>query len=131
LTELPLVLELSLEGGLTAFEPGTGVAGVAAWSSRVAPKGMELRLTRSTRGPGGRDFKIADTLPFREVLATDRRPFIFTLPRHPYTFRGRLLSLVWTLELVALPTEEKTAVELTIAPGRQAVDLTDGEVSAS
>jgi hypothetical protein len=127
LTDPALALELSLEDGLTGFEPGMGVAGVAAWSMRVAPRGMELRLIRTTQGPGGRDLKIADSLPFRQVRATERRPFVFTVPREPYTFRGRLISLTWMLELVALPGQESARIEVTIAPGRRPIDLGRGE----
>jgi hypothetical protein len=36
---------------------------------------------------------------------------------------GSLLSLDWTLELVALPGEEKTIAPLVLAPGRRAIDL--------
>lgn len=116
-------LEISLEDGRTVFEPGGRVTGVAAWSARRAPPGMELRLSWAARGPGGRDFKIAETIPFRQPLASERRPFILTLPLGPYSFRGSLISLEWVLELVALPGEEKTGVALTVAPGQQAIDL--------
>lgn len=116
-------LELSLEDGQTVFEPAGHVTGLAAWSARRAPRGMELRLGWATRGPGGRDFKIVETIPFRQPLASERRPFILTLPLGPYSFRGSLISLEWVLELVALPGEEKAGVALTVAPGQQAIDL--------
>jgi hypothetical protein len=123
LTARAVTLELDLEQGRTLFEPGGRVAGVAAWSARGAPAGMELRLSWAARGPGGRDFKIAETIPFREPRPAERRPFILTLPMAPYSFRGSLISLTWVLELVALPGEEKVQVELTVAPGQQAIDL--------
>jgi hypothetical protein len=116
-------LALELEQGRAIFEPGPRVSGVAVWSGPVARAGMELRLIRVSRGPGGRDLTIAETIAFSEPLAAERRPFIFTLPTAPYSFRGSLISLTWTLELVALPGEEKAVVELTVAPGRQAIDL--------
>jgi hypothetical protein len=118
-----VTLELGLEEGQTVFEPGGRVTGVAAWSARRAAPGMELRLSWATRGPGGRDFKIVETIPFRQALASERRPFILTLPLGPYSFRGSLISLEWMLELVALPGEEKAGIAITIAPGQQAIDL--------
>ena len=117
------MLGLELEQGRTVFEPGGRVSGVAAWSAGVVPLGMELRLIWATHGPGGRDFTIAETIPLRKPLAAERRPFIFTLPMAPYSFRGSLISLAWTLELVAQPGEEKALVELTVAPERRAIDL--------
>jgi hypothetical protein len=123
LSDRAITLELDLERGRTLFEPGGRVMGVAAWSARTAPSGMELRLSWAVQGPGGRDFKIAEALPFQQPLATDRRPFILTLPLAPYSFRGSLISLVWLLELVAAPGDEKVQVGLTVAPGSEAIDL--------
>lgn len=118
-----IALELVLEHGRTAFEPGARLSGVASWSAQTAPLGLELRVIWASQGPGGRDFTIAETIPFHAPLAVERRPFIFTLPGGPYTFTGCLISLAWTLQLVALPGEEKTQVGITVAPGRRAIDL--------
>jgi hypothetical protein len=122
-TQRSIALELSLEHGHTQFEPGARVSGVAFWSAPSAPAGLELRLSRLSQGPGGRDFKIVETIALAAPQAAERRPFILTLPAAPYSFRGALISLKWTLELVALPGEEKTGVRLIIAPGRQEIEL--------
>jgi hypothetical protein len=116
-------LELRLADERTVYEPGARLAGTAAWSATRTPLGMELRLSWAARGPGGRDFKIAETITFREPLAVERRPFILTLPLAPYSFRGRLISLDWVLELVAAPGDEKARLALTVAPGHEAIDL--------
>lgn len=116
-------LELALDGGRTACEPGARVTGVAAWSAPMAPRGMELRLSWALHGKGGRDYKIADTIPLPNPAAAERRRFLLTLPAGPYSFRGALLTLEWTLELVALPGEEKTRIDLVVAPGGRTVEL--------
>lgn len=116
-------LELTLDGGRTAWEPLARVAGVAAWSSPVAPRGMELRLSWALRGKGGRDYKIAHTIALPHPAAVERRSFLLTLPAGPYSFRGALLSLDWTLELVALPGEEKARLDMVVAPGGRIVAL--------
>ena len=123
MTNRAIVLRIDLDEGRAAFEPGARVSGTAAWLARVAPVGIELRLTWASHGPGGRDFKIANLGPFDKVQAAERRRFSFTLPTAPYSFRGNLISLVWTLELVALPGEEKTSVELEVAPDGEAIDV--------
>jgi hypothetical protein len=127
LTDRAIALELSVDHGRTLFEPGARVSGVAAWSAPKAPSEMELRLSWLAQGPGGRDFKIAETITFVEPQAAERRPFILILPMAPYTFRGSLISLAWSLDLVVLPGEEKTRVGLTLAPGRQEIDLRPGQ----
>jgi hypothetical protein len=116
-------LELTLEGDRTAWEPAARVNGVATWSSPIAPRGMELRLSWSLQGRGGRDLKIADTIPFLNPTAAERRTFVLTLPAGPYSLKGRLVALTWALELVALPGEEKARVDLVIAPGGRTVSL--------
>jgi hypothetical protein len=130
-TDRAIALELSLEHGRTVFEPGARLSGIAAWSARAAPSGMELRLGWVAQGPGGRDLKIVETIPLREPLAVERRPFILTLPSAPYSFRGGLISLTWTLDLVAQPGDDKARIALTIAPGRQAIDLRKADTPPS
>ncbi|HVR60519.1 MAG TPA: hypothetical protein VMU50_01405 [Polyangia bacterium] len=120
---MAIVLHIELDEGRAAFEPGARVGGTAAWLARVAPAGLELRLTWASYGPGGRDFKIANVISFDKPRAAERRPFAFTLPTAPYSFRGNLTSLVWRLQLVALPGEEKASVELTVAPDGEAIDV--------
>jgi hypothetical protein len=123
MAEAALALQLALDHGRTQFEPGARVAGVAIWKAALAPLGMELRLSWSLKGKGGRDFKIVDTIPLPDPQPAERRPFILTLPFAPYSFQGVLLSLTWTLELVALPGEEKSQVTLVVSPGNRAIDL--------
>jgi hypothetical protein len=123
MAEAALALRLALDHGRTQFEPGVRVAGVATWKAALAPRGIELRLSWVMHGKGGRDLKIVDIIPLPDPQPAERRPFILTLPLAPYSFQGVLLSLTWTLELVALPGEEKTGVTLVVSPGNQAIDL--------
>ena len=123
MTDGAIALELSVEHGQTSFEPGGRVSGVAGWKARIAPPEIELQLVWTSHGWGGRDFKIVETVTFAAPLPEERRPFILALPDAPYSFRGTLISLGWALELVALPGLEKVRVDLTVAPGRRAVEL--------
>jgi hypothetical protein len=118
-----VTLELAVEDGETGFEPGARLAGVAAWSGPAPPRGMELRLSWTARGTGGRDFRIVESVPFPAPRAAERRPFALTLPGGPYSFVGRLVSLSWRLELVCQPGEEKAGLEIAIAPGRAPLAL--------
>jgi hypothetical protein len=122
-TEAGVALELRLERGESAFEPGARVSGVAGWVARVAPARLELELVWSSRSAAGRDVRIVETVTFADPLPEERRPFILALPAAPYSFSGALISLSWSLELTAHPGQEKTRLELTIAPGRRAVQL--------
>jgi hypothetical protein len=125
MTRAPVALDLHLEHGQSAFEPGTRVGGVAGW---VAPPGtaltgLELELRWTSESVAGRDVRIVETVVFDAPLPEERRPFIIALPAAPYSFRGALISLSWSLELTAHPGQERTRLELTIAPERRSVDL--------
>ena len=119
-----IALELALDDGSTAFEPGGRISGVAGWTAAAPPHGIELRLRWTSQGAGGRDIKIAGVVALPRPGAAERRPFLLHLPVAPYSFRGKLISLDWALELVAQPGEETVAVPITIAPGRQPLELT-------
>ena len=123
MTDPGVALELHLEHGHWAFEPGARVSGVAAWKAGAAPTRLELELAWTAQSAAGRDVKIVETVTFGEPLAEERRPFIIALPEAPYSFRGALISLAWTLELTAHPSGARTRVELTLAPGGRVVDL--------
>jgi hypothetical protein len=116
-------LELTLEHGQSSFEPGGRLAGVASWFAASAPSRLELQLSWTAQGWGGRDLKIVETLTFSEPRPAERRPFILRLPPLPYSFRGTLMSISWALELVSWPGDEKVRVELTVAPGRREIHL--------
>jgi hypothetical protein len=121
--EAGVALELRLEHGESAFEPGARVSGVAGWTARTAPTRLELELVWCAQSAAGRDVRIVETVTFDEPLADERRPFILALPAAPYSFRGALISLSWSLELTAHPGQERIRVALTIAPGRRVVEL--------
>ncbi len=118
-----IIVELAIEQGRTAFEPGARLGGVAIWTAPAQPRGMELRLCWTLTGRGGRDLHLAETIPLPAPGAAERRPFVLTLPSAPYSFRGALLTLAWALDLVALPGEETARVHLVVAPHNQAIDL--------
>jgi hypothetical protein len=69
-------------------------------------------------------------------LLEETRSFRFRLPEAPYSFSGKLISLVWALELVLEPSKEVTRREIIVAPGGQEVHLDSvasqcGEIASS
>ena len=123
------LLDIALDGGRTAYEPGEAVAGTASWEAAEAPAVVELRLFWFTKGKGVQDLSVVDKVRFDAPLSREDRPFKLALPEGPYSFTGRLVSLVWALELVALPGDEAARTEIVIAPGAQAVILPTEDVT--
>jgi hypothetical protein len=51
-------------------------------------------------------------------------PFSFTLPPGPYSFSGRLISLIWALELTCTPSHETVRKEIVVSPTGREILLT-------
>jgi len=120
-------LEISTEGGRLAFHPGEELRGTASWSLDAPPTKVELRLFWRTEGKGSQDVGVVETLSFDGAGAEDRREFRLRLPPGPYSFSGKLISLIWALELVAEPGADAGRQDITISPtGREIVIASAG-----
>jgi len=102
-------------------EPGDELTGAVEWSLPVAPRAVEVRLLWFTRGKGTTDASVVETLKFESPRAQDRREFRFRLPAAPYSYTGKLIEVVWAVELVALPSKESARAEFVLAPAGEPV----------
>ena len=115
-------LEVSTQGRRLAFHPGEELRGTASWSLDAPPTKVELRLFWRTEGKGSQDVGVVETLSFDGAGADDRREFRLRLPNGPYSFSGKLISLIWALELVAEPGADSGRQDITLSPtGRELV----------
>ena len=110
-------LRIGLRENRTAYAPGDTLSGAALWELDRAPKTAEIHLCWSTRGKGSEDAEVVATIPFDAPQAGDTREFTFTLPPGPYSFSGKLISLIWSVELVLKPGKHTAREEIVIAPG--------------
>jgi hypothetical protein len=116
-------LRLGLRENRTSFAPGELIAGAADWACDRPPKKVEVRLAWTTIGKGTTDSEIVESHVFPDPQATDLRTFEFTAPEEPYSFSGKLVSLIWAVELVVEPGDLCERREIVIAPGRHEVLL--------
>ena len=123
------LLAVTLDGAREAYEPGDALAGTASWTAADAPAAVELRLFWFTRGWGAQDVVVVDKVRFDAPAAREQRRFQLALPEGPYSFTGKLVSLVWAVELVALPSEEAARAEIVIAPGARVLTLPAEDVT--
>ena len=115
-------LQIELDQGKTHYLPGEEIAGTVQWRFDERAEQVELRLFWHTRGKGDEDAGLVDSVTFESPSMYETRQFRFTLPGGPYSFSGKLISLIWALELVAEPGERCERVELTVSPtGREIV----------
>lgn len=116
-------LELKIRDGQTHFTPGETVTVDLEWDLPKRPQRLELCLLWHTEGKGDEDgeVEVRESIDINE--ARGQRSIDVHVPRRPYSFVGKLISLRWYLELSAWPSKESTLVEVSIAPGEGPVRL--------
>ena len=116
-------MKIELKDGRLAYEPGDEIAGSVSWAFDKAPRAVELRLFWFTRGKGTAEAGVAETVRFDQAGREESRAFRLQLPEAPLSFSGRLISLIWALELVAEPSKEVARVEIVVAPDGEELRL--------
>ena len=119
-------LTIAPTSGDSSRKPRGVVELLARWSLPSTPRSLEARLFWFTRGKGTEDVDVVATEPVPAPGAHGERRVRFTLPDAPYSFSGRLISLIWAVELVADNTAARW--EFVLAPeGREILlpQLTD------
>ena len=116
-------LKIGLRDERKSFQPGEELTGAAGWELDKAPESIEVRLLWFTQGKGTEDVTVVNTVRFEAPKAAEARPFQFRLPPAPYSFSGKLISLLWAVELVALPKKQSARAAFVMAPGGKEVVL--------
>ncbi len=106
----------------TTYRPGDKVTGFVGWELAEAPRQAELRLFWYTQGRGTQDTRIVATQRWDRPAKVDAPLFDFQLPGGPFSFSGKLVSVLWALELVV--DGEVARLDLVVSPGGREVDLT-------
>lgn len=118
------MVSLTIEEGRTWFKPGETIAGDASWRLDEEADTFEVRLFWYTTGKGSRDVGVVRTRRIEQPERDGSRKFRLDVPRGPYSFSGKLITLAWAIEIVALPSGETERLDIVIAPTPVEVDLT-------
>ena len=120
------LIEIQSDGGRSTYLPGETITGTVSWRLDAPAEGVEVRLFWYTRGKGTTDVQVVKAQHIDSAGMTGKRPFRFVLPEEPYSFSGKLISLVWALEAVVQPGDRSQRLELVVGPaGREVVLGTD------
>ena len=109
-------VSIELTDDKEAFAPGERLTGQVRWSLESNPNSLELSLFWYTTGKGTRDVGVIDTLDIDNPGSLGSKDFAFDLPQGPYSFSGRLISLVWALEVTEPDSGETTRREIVLSP---------------
>lgn len=115
-------LKFEIENAQSHFQPGSQIRGRAAWHLEQAPEAVEMRLLWHTEGKGTRDVNVAESIELQGEGTWGDCEFVLNVPEGPYSFSGKLVSLVWAVEIVAEPSNESFAEIITIG-------VADGEIT--
>jgi len=115
-------LSIRTHDGRTAFEPGERITVVAQWEFDFEPESMEIRVGWTTAGKGTTDKATEKIVPIPGPRHSEAREVVLDLPNAPHSFSGKLISLIWALELV-VPPLNPSRLEITIAPDAQEIRL--------
>jgi hypothetical protein len=107
------VTELNIKNGTIHFKPGDTIEGTVRWTSE-AVKSAALRLFWRTEGKGTQDAGFVDEMIFDQPRPTDQRKFHFTAPYGPLSYDGKLIAIMWALELELNGGSEVAHLDLTI-----------------
>ncbi len=122
-------LKLNVADGRMAFRPGEEIEVVAQWQLDEQPTSAELHLVWYTHGKGDGDSGVVRTIPFDSPGIAETRRCTLRLPKAPYSFSGKLISLIWVLELIVEPGARTERIDITIAPRGEEIILHQGLAS--
>jgi len=115
-------LDIAIADYKTSFTPGETVRGSIRWSLPQAPESVEVSLFWRTEGKGIQDAGVIDTAKFDKPDSLGQREFTFTLPQAPFSFSGKLISIIWAIEATIYPAGQTTRQEITVSPtGQEAI----------
>ena len=110
-------MKISLERAIAEYRPGEPIRGRIEWSpEETSIQSLDVRLIWYTRGKGTRDVEVIAQQSLPAATANGQQPFQFTAPRGPFSFSGKLISLVWAIEAIAKPGRDAERIDLEIAP---------------
>lgn len=146
------MITISLDQRSAEFRPGDTISGSVSWSQLPEHiTGLEARLLWYTEGKGNQDLDVVASQQLmgepgdqseRLQNASSRMQdastrlssgsdgsqegsarFDFTAPTRPFSFSGKLISLVWTIEVVLFPDADGYQEPITISSDGQEIEL--------
>jgi hypothetical protein len=117
------------KGDLPTFLPGDEVKGRVSLVGEIPNKidKLNVDLVWRTRGKGTVDSEVVDSVEFTLPGIADGGRFSLKIPEAgPYSLAGRLLSIVWYVELRARKQKDAlAAMHMTVSPTGQPVSISE------
>ncbi|MFH1616135.1 MAG: hypothetical protein ABIG61_13745 [Planctomycetota bacterium] len=118
-------LNIKLRDDRTAFKPCEEIQGQVEWQLDSNSDFLELSLFWRTEGKGTKDTGIVETLRFDNPGSFGNSDFRVKLPNGPYSFSGKLISIIWNVELAVSKGKDAVQRRIIISPTEQEIICTD------
>ena len=105
------------------IQPGGEIRGTLHWSSDQDLKAIKLRLSWSTEGKGSGDSGTAHQDTLDNPPRRGSQDFVLYAPEAPYSFSGKVVSLIWSVGARAEPSGETVWEAVTISPTGEEIVL--------
>lgn len=109
-------LKIVLHEDKTAFAPRETIRGVVEWGLDATARRLDLSLFWYTSGKGMRDVGMVHSTRYDDPGASGSKDFSFALPDGPFSVSGKLVSVIWAIELTCWPTDETVRREIIVSP---------------
>jgi hypothetical protein len=116
-------ITIHLDHSPKSFRPGDAITGSIEWVLDEIPRSVEAKLVWSTAGKGTRDIAVVQNTALHAGRTRDQQRFELHAPEGPYSFSGKLVSLVWAVEAVMQPGDRAAREEIVISPSGAEIDL--------
>ncbi len=114
---------LRISGLEAHYRPGSTVRGTVAWSLSKAPKSLAANLFWRTEGRGDSDLKVVATQEFPDAGPMGSKGFELKIPEGPFSFSGRLISLVWGIEVVVNNGKDSASGFFLVTPDEKEISI--------
>ena len=107
-------MRIETRGNQKAFSAGETVEGSVTWrTDRVTS--ASIRLCWRTEGKGTQDVGLHAETVFDAPRDMDQRSFKFVLPKGPLSYDGKLIAIIWGLELKVLPGKQIENLDIVVS----------------
>jgi hypothetical protein len=116
-------LTLTFQQDLTRYFPGEHLRGTVNWQLEKEEKQLSVHLLWHTSGESVVNRSSVETLNWESPGRQGERDFTFTLPEGPHSFQGQLITLHWSVEVVARKNKHSEQREFTLSPTGEPIHI--------
>ena len=114
---ITIKLTKEINAQLNAYRPNEPITGEVCWSGLpTESEQIQVRLIWYTEGKGTQDFAIVASEKLDAPVQQGSHRFEFIAPNRPCSFSGKLISLIWAIEVIVFPSKKAERKTLVVSP---------------